>query len=143
MYSKYGAKRIVVDGIKFDSILESEFYLLLKKKNVEFTLQPRFELQDKFKKKDTKYMAITYVGDFRVKDLVIDVKGMKTPVFNLKKKLFEYKYTELDLICVTKCPYKYRKHVFVEGYSLGKWIGFIENEKLEKLRKINKLKGNK
>ena len=136
--SKYGAKKITVDGIKFDSIMESDFYLLLKRKNIKFSLQPKFELQTGFKKKDKRYVAINYIGDFRINDTIIDVKGMKTPVFNLKKKLFEYKYSELVLVCVTKCPYKYKEHALIDGYTLVKWIGFIENEKLEKLRKLNK-----
>lgn len=138
--SKYGAKKITVDGIKFDSIMESDFYLLLKKKKIKFSLQPKFELQAGFKKKDKRYLAVNYIGDFRVNDTIIDVKGMKTPVFNLKKKLFEYKYSELDLVCITKCPYKYKEHALIDGYTLGKWIGFVENEKLDKLRKLNKKK---
>ena len=133
--SKYNAKKIIIDGIKFDSTMEGLFYRLLKKNNTEFTMQPKFELQPGFKKRDKKYMALNYIGDFRIKDFIIDIKGMKTPVFNLKKKLFEYKYSELDLLCLTKCPWKYHENAMVHGYLDGKWVGFIENEILEKLRK--------
>lgn len=134
--SKYNARKIIVDGIKFDSQMESLFYRLLKKKGIEFKMQVKFELQPGFKKRDKRYMAINYKCDFQIDDLVIDVKGMKTPVFNIKKKMFEYAYSELDLICVTVCPYKYHQHSIYSGYlEDGKWVGFIENEKLESLRK--------
>ena len=48
--------------------------------------------------KKRKRRPITYVADFvyyRDDEKVIeDVKGLRTPVYNIKKKLFEYRYHE-------------------------------------------------
>jgi len=99
---KYNAKATEIDGIRFDSRKEAEKYQELKLlqrageiKNIE--LQPKFLLQEAFKRNGKKYRAITYTADFRVtwKDgtvEVIDTKGYRTQVYRLKKKLFLAKY---------------------------------------------------
>lgn len=96
--SKYGAIKTFTQGIKFDSKLESDGYLLLKSSKLEFDLQPKIVLQEKFKSKEGKNIgAITYTPDFVVywtaedqlaEKHYIDIKGMETTVFKLKKKLF-------------------------------------------------------
>lgn len=66
-----------------------------------FTLQPVFILQEGYRRKDgKKIQPITYKADFEVEYLdghkeIEDVKGIKTEVFNIKRKLLEAKY---DLI---------------------------------------------
>lgn len=95
---KYNAKRTEVDGIWFDSKSEAEYYCglkLLKKAGEvkEIELQPTFELIPAEKGKQ----AIKYKADFRVtyadgRQEVIDVKGYKTDVYKLKKRLVEHKY---------------------------------------------------
>lgn len=64
-------------------------------------LQPRFLLQDKFKKNGKTYRKIEYVADFKYiengKKIVEDVKGMQTDVFKLKHKIFEKVYPDLEL----------------------------------------------
>lgn len=98
-YSKYNAKKKVVDGHTFDSKREGERYCelkLLEKANEirNLELQPRFLLQDKFKDRNGKtHRKIEYVADFMYidkdgKKIVEDVKGMMTDVYKLKKKLF-------------------------------------------------------
>lgn len=98
-YSKYNAKKTVVDGIKFDSKREAERYcelkLLEKAKEIRnLELQPRFLLQDKFEdKQGNTHRKIEYVADFMYidkdnKKIVEDVKGVMTDVYKLKKKLF-------------------------------------------------------
>ena len=98
-YSKYNAKKTVVDGIEFDSIREADRYcelkLLEKAKEIRnLKLQPRFLLQDKFKdKQGNTHRKIEYVADFTYVDkddkkIVEDVKGVLTDVYKLKKKLF-------------------------------------------------------
>jgi len=87
-----------VDGIVFASRLESRVYSYIKRviglKN--FTLQPSFELQPSFKFEGKTIRAIKYVADFLVKDgdneLVVDAKGMTTPIFKIKEKMFKHKY---------------------------------------------------
>jgi predicted nuclease of restriction endonuclease-like RecB superfamily len=96
---KYKAIRTVIDGIKFDSKAEAEYYLyLLQEKKLglinEIEFHPKVYL--------TK-SKILYVSDFLVtegdKKYYIDVKGMQTPVFRLKLKLWKhYGAGELRLV---------------------------------------------
>jgi len=107
--NKYGARKTTVDGVTFDSEMESEFYKLLKgsEEVVCFEIQPRYLLQEAFKKDGKTVRKIEYVADFKVlyKDKtfeVIDVKGQVTDVFKLKKKLFDKRYPDLHLILIRK-----------------------------------------
>lgn len=103
--SKYRARLTEVDEIKFSSAKEAKYYKYLKiLKRVgdvkEFQLQPRFELQPSFKYAGVTMRPIYYVADFLVEYTdgsrkVIDVKGYKTDVYKLKKKLFLYKYPDV------------------------------------------------
>lgn len=104
-FSKYGNKKTVIDGITFDSKKESERYLMLKdmlknKEIEDLQLQPKFLLQDSFKYKGKTEKKIYYIADFSYKKegklVVEDVKGKKTDVYKLKRKLFLYKYTDID-----------------------------------------------
>ena len=64
-------------------------------------LQPRFLLQEGFKKNGKTYRKIDYIADFKYiendKIIVEDTKGQETEIFKLKHKLFEYKYPEYEL----------------------------------------------
>jgi hypothetical protein len=100
-WSKYRAVKTEVDGILFDSKKEAKRYgeLKLLEKAGEITqleLQPVFQCVVKEKK------ICSYRADFRYFDkkatgtmgqmgtmMVEDVKGFKTPVYRLKKKLVE------------------------------------------------------
>lgn len=90
--SKYGAKKTVVDGITFDSQAEATRYGVLKVIQAAglitgLRLQVPYQITVNGKK------VCRYVADFvyieNGKEVVEDVKGMKTPVYNLKKKLME------------------------------------------------------
>lgn len=95
--SKYRAKRTEVDGIKFDSQLEANYYCELKMLQragevTDIQLQPRYPLQG----------GITYVADFLVtyadgRQEIVDCKGVRTSVYRLKKRLFAEKYPELTI----------------------------------------------
>ena len=99
-----------IDGIEFRSRLEAFTYSELKKEGIKFDYEKeKFILMDKFryegvsiekrKKKGklvfdqalTGIRSTTYLPDFtNLKDgWIIEVKGMKTDVFNLKWKLFK------------------------------------------------------
>ena len=104
--SKYKNKKTQVDMYVFDSIAESKRYkelALLEKagKITKLELQPRFLLQESFKKNGKTYRKIEYIADFKYMEngqlIVEDVKGKETEVFKLKRKLFEKKYPELEL----------------------------------------------
>jgi hypothetical protein len=90
--SKYGAKKTVVDGVTFDSQAEATRYGVLKVIQSaglikDLRLQVAYQITVNGKK------VCRYVADFvyieNGKEVVEDVKGMKTPVYNLKKKLME------------------------------------------------------
>ena len=102
-YSKYKSKKTTVDGFKFDSKKEANRYQELKALQREgritgLCMQVPFVLQDAYIRVDGKRIrAIKYIADFVYKDAdgnihVEDVKGMRTAVYNLKKKIFEKRY---------------------------------------------------
>jgi hypothetical protein len=104
--NKYRNKKVIVDEKEFDSKREGNRYKELKLlerageiKDLE--LQPRFLLQDSFKKNGRTFRKIEYVADFKYiengKAIVEDVKGMQTDVFKLKHKIFEKVYPNLEL----------------------------------------------
>ena len=108
--SKYFSRKVILDGHKFDSKKESEYYLYLKseleKGNIyDLELQKEYILQESFKIGNKTRRKITYKADFTYKTSkddklhVIDIKGFKTEVYRLKKKLFEKRYaTEVEEI---------------------------------------------
>ena len=106
--NKYGNKKVIVDGIKFDSVKESRRYIELKLLQrageiKDLAMQVSFELQPKYKKNDKTIKSISYIADFVYYDLkkkqiiIEDTKGYRTDVYKLKKKLFEYKYKDLTI----------------------------------------------
>ena len=129
--TKYNSKKVELDGYTFDSQIEARYYQRLKwlqehKEILFFRLQPRYLLQDSFKKNGKTYRKIEYIADFEIHHLdgsieVVDVKGMETEAFKIKKKLFEFRYDH-SLKVVT----------------LDETYGWIELEKLQKLKKKSK-----
>lgn len=107
--SKYGSRKVTLDGHTFDSRKEADKYaelMLLKRAGevVVIELQPVFTLQEGYCTKDGKYVRpIEYRADFRVtyrdgRVVVIDVKPSKdfqTQVYRLKKKMLLYRYPDI------------------------------------------------
>lgn len=100
--SKYGNKKTEVDNVVFDSKAEATRYnqlkLLERGREIRgLVLQPRFPIEVNGQK------VCTYVGDFSYTNsytgefFVEDTKGMKTPMYNLKKKLMKAVYN-IDII---------------------------------------------
>ena len=90
--SKYNAKKVVIDGVKFDSQAEGRRYRklkLLEKAGViqELELQPRYDMELNGVK------ICFYKADFRyIEDgelVVEDVKGMLTDIYKLKRKMMK------------------------------------------------------
>lgn len=90
------------ETLKFDSNKERDYYLILKdrlKRGEIFRLQRQFKItiQPTFTTpQGEKIQAITYKADFVYLDSegvthIVDVKGFKTDVYRLKKKLLAYK----------------------------------------------------
>lgn len=99
--SKYHAKKTTVDGVTFDSRREADRYLVLKgleeagaignlRRQVRYELVPGFDVDGRH------YRPVYYVADFVYvedgKEVVEDVKGMRTDVYKLKSKLFARRY---------------------------------------------------
>lgn len=108
---KYRNKKTQVDMYVFDSVLEARRYkqlALLERvgeiKNLK--LQVPFLLQESFRKNGKTYRKIEYIADFVYEEngqtIVEDTKGIKTDVFKIKQKLFEYKYPAFNLKIITK-----------------------------------------
>jgi len=127
--TKYKSKKIELDGHVFDSQIEARYYQQLKwlqehKQILFFRLQPRYLLQEAFTKNGKLHRKIEYVADFEVHHLdgsieVVDVKGMETEAFKIKKKLFERKY-----------PHKLSLITYVKKYG-----GWIELDELQRKRR--------
>lgn len=96
---KFNNVYTTVDGIKFHSKLEAQFYKIIKKfassnKNIlDVKLQVPFVIAKDRKRK--------YIADFAVftknNIYVIECKGYQTEVSKLKMKLFEILYPGLEL----------------------------------------------
>lgn len=95
--NKYKACKTEVDGKVFDSKKEATRYgelKLLERGNAIDLL----ELQPQFEVVVNGVLVCKYRGDFRYRDrkdgalIVEDVKGMRTPLYRLKKKLVEAQY---------------------------------------------------
>lgn len=99
--SKYKNKKVVIEGIEFDSKKEAKRYQELKlmqragiitdlKMQVPYTLIPAFNLGKK------RYRCMIYLADFvykeNGKEVVEDTKGFRTDVYKIKKKLMAYIY---------------------------------------------------
>lgn len=99
--SKFRNVTVTADGRKFDSKAEYTHYLKLKAELEageisRLSLQPKFMLQESFKYQGKTERAITYIADFMYerdgKTIVEDVKGKKTDVYKMKRKLFLKRY---------------------------------------------------
>lgn len=145
--------RTVIDGITFDSKMESDYYLKLKmdkaqNKIKDFELQPEYLLQDKYiivdgqviegshpdfnkikrKTKAETIRAIKYRGDFLITELdgtqiCRDTKGQSTTEFEIKRKLFMFKYPHIKL------------EVIIYNDKTDTWDDFYEYNKELRARK--------
>ena len=106
-YNKYRNKKVKVDGHTFHSMREARRYKelkLMERAGVikDLELQPKFELIPTIRTEHETLRKTVYKADFKyfdVKadhDVVEDVKGFKTDVYKLKKKMLLYKYKGID-----------------------------------------------
>lgn len=104
-WGKYHNRKVVIDGITFDSQREGDYYCELKMLRmagevIDFERQVTFELQPKFKHFGKTERAIKYIADFVVhykdgRTVVVDVKGDKTDVYRIKRKMLLYKHPDM------------------------------------------------
>ena len=102
--SKYRNRKVIYNGIKFDSVAEAERYktLCLMEKAGEIDrleLQPKYRLLESQKFEDMdNARPLDYKADFRYREIktgriiVEDVKGVMTEAYKIKRKLFKKLY---------------------------------------------------
>lgn len=106
MQSKYHNRKTAYNGTIYDSKKEAnrarELSLLQRIGHIHnLERQKRFELQPTSTIRGTTIRAITYVADFYYYDelqktwVAEDVKGFRTEVYKIKKKLFLVKYPDI------------------------------------------------
>lgn len=108
--SKYHSKKVIIDGIEFDSKKEGERYIqlkMLKKAGLikELEMQPKFLLIDTIRYKGKTYPKTYYIADFKYYDnhlkkyIVEDVKSKitaKDKTYRLKIKMLLSKYPDIN-----------------------------------------------
>ncbi len=100
--NKYGARKTVVDGLKFDSMREAKRWLALRQderggeisqleRQVTFVLAPGVKIQGEKRARP----SLRFVADFRYYDIVAgnfvveDAKGHQTEAFRIKRHLMK------------------------------------------------------
>ena len=107
--NKYNARKTTVYGRTFDSKRESEWYMMLREKHrlgkiKHFECQPTYTLLEGFRDNQGKpQKPITYTPDFLVeyddgRREVIEVKGVRTRDYQLRKKLFLHMMKDTDIV---------------------------------------------
>lgn len=136
------AKKVTIDGIKFDSEQEGIYYQELKEreKNGEISglkIHPNYELLPSFLNNNQKHMnRLSYEPDFvffdkeQSRTRYIDVKGFETEEFKLKHKLFDYYLLKNDI---------YGK-AYLEVLKYSKTTGFVPIEQYKEVMKTRKQK---
>ena len=122
------------NGNVFDSVLEMKYFrdVLCPKVEsgdvVKYELQKPYELQPKFRHDGKSVQPIKYVADFFIiykdgHEEVIDPKGCPDSVALLKRKLFWYKFPDVDYKWIT----------WVKKF--GGWIEYEEYKRLKREEK--------
>jgi len=114
--NKYKAKQALIDGMKFDSQSEGDYYLQLKLQQ-QAGLIKSFETQVK----EELYAYEVHIGNYYVDFKIIhnddsieflEHKGMATDLWRWKYKMLEAKYkNDPNVKCTInwyKAPYKYK-----------------------------------
>lgn len=146
-------KKTEIDGITFHSKMESDYYIKLKADKAaglihDFTLQPKFTLVESFivvngetiYKSDERFnkikrqskaptvRAIEYISDFLITrndgtSYIVDTKGLSTPEFEIKRKLFTALYPTIPL------------EVVIYDKPNDQWVDFYEYNKAKRAAK--------
>jgi protein associated with RNAse G/E len=116
---KYGNKKIVVNGVKFDSKLEYHCHGYLRLIGVDFDFQHKVILVDKFRFNDKGVRAITMLVDFVVrkngKTYYVDTKGFPTEVAKIKYKLLKDKLKDEENVDVVWLKDKKEVNSFINS----------------------------
>lgn len=104
------------DGTQYRSKLEARFARMLKEHGIEFEYEKEtWELLPKQRWAGKVVRPITYTPDFIIGDVVVEIKGFRTDVFNVKRKL------------IVKYLLEHHPEVtFVEAHSIGDMTKAVE-----------------
>lgn len=142
MSSKYNVSSDVskrtFEGIVYDSAIEMRFmrdYIKPRLESGELISaerQVKYELQPSFRHNGELVRAINYVADFVITyadghKVVVDIKGYPDSVALLKRKLFYYRYPDID----------YQWLTWVKKF--GGWITYDEYKMRKRTEKRNNL----
>ncbi|OFO55644.1 DUF1064 domain-containing protein [Nosocomiicoccus sp. HMSC059G07] len=133
---KYNARKIEVDGIRFDSKAEADYYLYLKylqsiNEVRSFYLQPVINLLPSFKYNGKTIRKMDYRLDFKVEYMdgkieYIDVKGMATTDAKMKLKIARYLNQDKTIKWISR------------SYKHGDDFGWVEYDELQRKRRLEK-----
>lgn len=116
---KYGNKKIIVDGIKFDSKLEHYCYDYLKLIGADFDFQYKILLIEKFRFNDKGVRETAMIVDFVVrangKTLYVDTKGFPTDTSKLKYKMLRNKLKDEENVDVVWLKNKKEVNTFINS----------------------------
>ena len=123
MRSKFGNKKVEFGGYKFDSLAEAKHYWWTLKPRLDageithLEMQTSFQIEIKGKKickykADFQYFDCKVIGpDGQTGALVVeDVKGVRTAIYRLKKKLVEAQFVGTKIIEVPASKYRSVKY---------------------------------
>lgn len=137
MEKRIRSKKVKIDGYTFDSETEAEYYAYLRQRKkdgaiTDIEVHPAFILQPAFERFGVKYRQIKYIADFLVRTpdgttIIIDVKGWAMEDAHLKRKIFAFKYPDLELRWIAAS----------KKYSTTGWIDYDE---LQRIRAKNRRK---
>ncbi|HBJ1650948.1 TPA: DUF1064 domain-containing protein [Clostridium botulinum] len=114
--ARFYSKKVIKDGIKYDSQTEYEFECYIKKNKYELGIkdikrQQKFILMDKFRDIDNKMIRdITYIADYVLTmndgtTEIVDCKGSKNTIeetFKIKFKLMKNRYRDFKYRIIIK-----------------------------------------
>lgn len=136
--SKEGKKKRTYKGITYDSLTEMQFMKeviepkLASGEITKFERQVTYVLQDGFTMKNgEKILPIKYKSDYDVwyadgTFVVFDIKGQPDTVSLLKRKMFRYRYPDIDLVFICR------------NLKRGGWISYDGLKKIKSLEKKSK-----
>lgn len=125
-----------MDGIRFDSKAEADYYLYLKylqsiNEVRSFYLQPVINLLPSFKYNGKTIRKMDYRLDFKVEYMdgkveYIDVKGMATTDAKMKLKIARYLNQDKTIKWISR------------SYKHGDDFGWVEYDELQRKRRLEK-----
>lgn len=91
---KIKSKKITIDDIEFDSLLEGKTYVALRDSRIEFIIKPIYEIIPSFKYAGENIRKMVWTPDFYLPELniILESKGLANESFPLRLKMFKFMY---------------------------------------------------